>query len=226
MTLGHRTPDDFAAEMAARRTAYAADGLEPPTHTDPDEVINSGRQAADRLISGHAWSDWVAVGRALVIGRAEAMREAHTNKPEGRLYAAAFARWLAHTGLDRVAGDKGTRSHLLDLIDHLDAVETWRKTLPVNRRLQLNHPRAVRDQWRKSTVVPDPNKQAKPSSVAMLKESVATLSEENQRLKQANGGNQFTAQDRPADVVKILVSMFPASKLTKIRELLGKEIKR
>src|SRR5262245_40340101 len=109
--MDRRDADDFAADMASRCADHVVDGLEPPTHVNSDEMITRGRQAADRLVSGHAWGDWIAVGHALVVGRAEAMREAHTNKPEGRLYAAAFARWLSRTGLDRVASDKGTRSH-------------------------------------------------------------------------------------------------------------------
>jgi hypothetical protein len=119
------------------------DALEAPTHY-PEEILARARQAANRLVSGHAWSDWVAVGRALAIGKTEAMREAHTNKPDGRLYAAAMARWLTRVGLDRVVGDRATRSHLLDLIEHLEAVEAWRRTLPLNRRVQLNHPRGPR----------------------------------------------------------------------------------
>jgi hypothetical protein len=218
-----RGPDDFAADMAARRQQQQQEehGLDAPTHS-PDEIITRARQAADRLTSAHAWNDWVAIGRALAIGKTEAMREAHTNKPEGRLYAAAFARWLSRVGLERVAGDKGTRSHLLDLIEHLDAVEAWRKTLPVNRQLQLNHPRAVRDQWRRATVVHNPNQQTRTSPIAQRDATIARLEEENHRLTQANGGNIFTRKDSARDVARVLRSMFSESKLAEIRRLLGK----
>jgi hypothetical protein len=65
-----------------------------------------------------------------------------------------------------------------------------------------------------------------PSLVAKLKENVAVLEQENHRLKSLTGGNAFTSKDCAADVVRILVSTFSPNKLTEIRSLLGKEIKR
>jgi hypothetical protein len=78
--------------------------------------------------------------------------------------------------------------------------------------------------WR-STVVRDSNQTPPPSPIAKLKESIAALSKENARLKTANGGNLFTPQDRPADVVRVLISTFSAHKVAEIRRLLGEKIK-
>jgi hypothetical protein len=220
-----RTADDFPAEMNARHVEQHE--LSGTAHVnDGDEIVGLGVEAAKRLTAGHHYADWIAVGRAIAVGRTEAMREAHVNRPKGRGYVEALHRWLVRTGLLKVIGDTGARSRLLDLIDHHDQVEAWRKTLPLNKQLELNHPNTVWRHWKKATVVRDPNKQPKPSPVAKLKESVAVLEVENQRLKSPNGGNTVTPKDRPADVVRILVSTFSPSKLTQIRDLLGKELKR
>jgi hypothetical protein len=213
-----RDADDFRAEMQARKAL--ADELHGATHVDEAQILELARAAADRLVAGATWNDWVTVGRALQIGRTEALREAHTNKPEGRGYAAAFSRWLTTAKLDKAA-DKPTRARLLDLLDHLQEVEKWRAILTVNRRLELNHPRTVWQQWQKSKIVPDPDKPRPPSPVARLKQSVADLEQENHRLKEA-GGNLFTSKDSARDVVGVLRSMFSESKLGEIRALLGK----
>jgi hypothetical protein len=136
------TPDDFRAEMAARHAEQHA--LSGTAHVpDSDEIVRVGVEAAQRLTAGHHYADWIKVGRAVVVGRTEAMREAHVNRPEGRGYAAAVHRWLERIGLAKVIGDTGTRSRLLDLIDHYDQVEAWRKTLPLNSQLGLNHPNCL-----------------------------------------------------------------------------------
>jgi hypothetical protein len=165
--------------------------LSGTTQNSDDHVIARAQEAASRLIAGASYQDWITVGRALLIGRAHSMYEAGINKPEGSRYAACFSRWLADTKLDKVA-DKGTRSRLLDLLDHIEDVEKWRQTLATNRRLELNHPNTVWRHWQRSKVVPDPNKVQKPSPVAQLKQSLAAAEEEVARLKEANGGNLFT----------------------------------
>jgi hypothetical protein len=101
-----RTPDDFAAEMVARRADNPAVAIDTPDaqinqnhcepqdglsqHNPPTDVISAAQEAAHRLISGESWHDWVTVGRALRVGRTQAMAEARTNKPEGKHYAPAL----------------------------------------------------------------------------------------------------------------------------------------
>ena len=158
-----RTADDFAADTAHAQLQHD-DGLNRTTHPTNDQIIAQAHEAAERLIAGHEWQDWVAVGRALRIGRSHALYEAGTNKPEGKKYAASFARWLTEHKLDQIA-DKATRCRLLELMDHIDQVEIWRKTLASNKRLSINHPITVWKHWQRSKVVPDPNKAQKPSPV-------------------------------------------------------------
>jgi hypothetical protein len=106
-----RNPDDFAAEMAARRDDQ--DELHDATHVDDSSknaVIERARTAAVRLTGGQTFDDWVAVARAYWIGHCEAKRRA--NKDKGRRYACAFHEWMRQVGLDNVfaAFDKATRA--------------------------------------------------------------------------------------------------------------------
>src|SRR6516225_6245933 len=86
--MERRTPDDFRAEIDARQVDQH-DGLSQDSpSTDPDIIITTAQEAAYRLLSGQSWQDWREVGAAAQILRARAMREAGTNKPEGKRYAA------------------------------------------------------------------------------------------------------------------------------------------
>ena len=59
------------------------------------EVVRQGKAARSRLKQGSGtWSDWVLVGRALMEGRAIAIRHAGTTSPAGRGYSDAFGDWL------------------------------------------------------------------------------------------------------------------------------------
>jgi hypothetical protein len=235
---------DAQCSAMLRKAAYAADespdqpqadqqhdnhGLSQDNPSTDIDIIAAAQEAARRLIGGQCYEDWKAVGLAARILRGQAMVEAGTNKPEGKRYAAAFSRKIADAKLDKILGGnehKALRSRLLDLIDHIDAVEAWRATLPTNRRLELNYPITVWKQWQKSTVIPDPNKESKLSPVAKLKENITVLEEENHRLKDAAGGSVFTRKDRPRDIVNVLISTVSANKLKEIHKLLGQELKR
>ncbi len=126
--------------MARRRISGAAPLKEPDT--DP---VALGREAWQRRRAGASrdWADWVLVGAALRVGRDEAMAKARTNKPSGKNYNTAFHHWLQLN--DFADLDGSDRGKLLQIIDHLEAVEAWRATLTEAERLRWNHPSSV---WR------------------------------------------------------------------------------
>ena len=55
-----------------------------------DETILRGQNAWARVRDDHAREDWIHVGAALVIGRTEAMCDAHVNEPVGHNYNTVF----------------------------------------------------------------------------------------------------------------------------------------
>ena len=114
-----------------------------PRATYLNECIRAGQEAWHRLSTGHARKDWLLVGKACQWLRAEAMRTAHVNKPEGRGYNQEFSDLLKANGFDAI--DKSTRSRLFCILDNIDDVEKWLATVPANKRLTLNHPHTI---WR------------------------------------------------------------------------------
>ena len=61
-----------------------------------DRIVRQGT----RLKKDKSWTDWLAVGEALLIGRDIAMYEAGTNRqPAGKGYSSAFSTWLVANGV-------------------------------------------------------------------------------------------------------------------------------
>jgi hypothetical protein len=192
--------------------------LDGTTHPPEAERLRRAQEAAKRLAIGETRQDWFCVGFALLDGQNKAMLQAGCNKPSGGKYTFAFSKWFQNSGLCEVAGDGATRSNLIALIKNFSEVQQWLKDLPLEKSLTLNHPSVIHRHWKKSITT---TKNKPPSAVAKLKESVRQLEEENKRYRELNGGNTFTAKDRPEDVVKILRATFSDYKLKEIRHLLG-----
>jgi hypothetical protein len=94
------------------------------------------------------WDDWLAVGRAIAIGRTEALRIAKTNKPLGSDYNKAMRAWLHDNGLAGITAQE--RHSILNVLEHLPAIEAWRQSLAPGRMRKHNHP-AVFWVWKKAT---------------------------------------------------------------------------
>jgi hypothetical protein len=120
-------------------------------------IFSEARAAQERLKSGNAFNDWLIYGTALVNIRSSAMAAAHTNKPEGRRYCAEIGALLKEHDLDGI--DKGARSCLLKVMEHKPEIEAWLATLPIAKRLKLNHPQTVFSAWKRAT---SPPKEEKP----------------------------------------------------------------
>jgi len=196
-----------------------------------DEPVRIGREAWLRLTNNQTFSDWLLVGDALLVGRTEAMRTAHTNTPEGSRYNREYSAWLKANKFDGI--DKSTRSRLLECLAHRPKIEAWLATLTTGERLKLNHPAVILRRW-KRTVVKKPDDTAPPklSSAAKLKESIVALEEENARMKreiERGGGDLWTPQDTPKDIARVIFQKISRSKARDVaRELnrLAREVEK
>jgi hypothetical protein len=155
------------------------------------------------LQAGRSWGDWLAVGEAIQVGRHRAMIEANTNTPRGPRYESIFGDWLRETGFDTL--DKGNRKRLLDCFQHRAEIETWRQTLPSNKRLQLNHPASIWRNWQKETVAGKATAEqpARLSPIAKFKQEVIRLENENLALRRA-GDDLFSSKDSAMDIARLL----------------------
>jgi hypothetical protein len=127
------------------------------TTASDQAAVAAGRAAWGRLRARErtTWDDWLAVGRALVIGREIAMALAKTNRPVGATYNRAMGEWLRQNGFDSIVAQE--RYRLLLIVENLPAIETWRGGLDDAKRRRLNHPNAVWHTWRRGTQQQAPN---------------------------------------------------------------------
>jgi len=217
-------PNDHLLPVEAPPVADELDNPTLPNSESPETAaIRRGQEAWCRLRGGSTWSDWVAVGAAHVIGRTTALRDGHINKPKGRSYNAAFSAWQKKFGFEGL--DKGDRSRLFDVMDHLKEIDDWLQTLPDKERLKLNHPSSVWRRWKAATA---PKPEAKPSPMQKLKDELINAVEERDRYKreyERGGGDLWTPEDRPEDIAKVIFGKLPKSKTEKVARLLLKMVK-
>jgi hypothetical protein len=204
----------------------------PPSVTHADELSRLNPSINDKVRMGQeamarkrrAWPDWLAIGEALQVGRAEVMRDTHTNQPTGRRYEKAMAEWLIANGFKEI--DKGVRSRLLECLQHRAEIDQWLSGLTDGERFRFNHPDTVLKRWKGSTIVRDPNATTKPSPYAQLQAAHAQLIEENHRLQQrveAADGDLWKPADTAADIAHVMVTKLTPWKAERTaREILRK----
>jgi hypothetical protein len=175
-------------------------------------IVTRGREAWRDLRNDETWEKWVAIGRAIEIGRTETMRLLHTNQPKGRAWSETFGNWLQENDFDKI--DKGVRSRLQTCLDNLTAIEAWRQTLGLTQRLQLNHPNAVYRRWQSAKAAPKgPGDNAKPGlrgEVIRLQSELDAAQREIGRLQRGyDEGNDFDWQDTPEEIAKAMLRLYP-----------------
>jgi hypothetical protein len=185
-------------------------------------AIRCGQEAWARLKKGSTFEDWKQVGFAHVVGRTLAMRQAHVNKPEGKRYNAAFGQWQKLFGFDDL--DKGDRSRLFEMMEHLAEIEAWRATLTVSQRLDLNHPTSVVRKWKTATATRKPGLEPRLSPYKKLETDHRALIEERDRMKreiERGGGDLWSKDDRPQDIARVILGKLSKTKAkTVAREIL------
>src|SRR5262249_28517212 len=99
------------------------------------------------------WDRWKHVIIALNLIDTLAMREANTNKPKGGKFNLVVGKFLRDYGFDRI--HKSDRSRMRKYAGKLEVIDAWRAEQPTERQLELNYPRVVYNQWRRS-LAPSP----------------------------------------------------------------------
>jgi hypothetical protein len=206
-----------SAEVELAKPALPVD--DPPVPA----AVRQGQEAWKRLHEHSTWEDWKQVGAAHVIGRTEAMLDGHVNTPKGRSYNAAFNAWQKKFGFADL--DRGDRTRLFQVMDHLDEIEGWLKELKSTERLRLNHPNSVWRRWKKATATLDPNAPPKTSPYKKLQaERMALIAERDlyKREVERGGGDLWAKTDRVRDISKVMIDQLGKTKAGKVaREILS-----
>jgi hypothetical protein len=221
--------EPFAARqvLEATRAIKGPDDLGCAAQLKSNECIRAAQEAWGRLSSGHTRHDWMLVGKACQLLRAEAMRAAHANKPEGRRYNQEFSDLLKANGFDGI--DKATRSRLFAILDDITEIESWLATVPANKKLRFNHPDTI---WRayQKTIIKKSDDGKKPSHVEKLTTALIESEEEKAKLKrEVERGSLFTRRDTARDIAGVVFRMISPSKAREVaRELnrLAREVEK
>ena len=209
-------------------TAPPSTSVKPQTsdglccHNPSELKVRLGQEAMAR--QRRRWEDFMIIAEALDVGRAEVMRELHTNQPTGRRYETAMGEWLVANGFKGI--DKSARCRLLECLRHREQIERWRGLLTDRERFKLNHPDAILRKWKAATAIPDANVTPKPSPYAQLKTAHAQLIEEHHRLQrkiETADGDLWKPSDSAADSAGVMVAtLSPAKAERTAREILKK----
>jgi hypothetical protein len=113
------------------------------------KTIRLGRDALEAINKAQSFSSWLAIGAALAIGKAHALKVTGANAAWGRNYSREFGAWIKQHGFERMPA--ATRSVAVELHEHGDQITVWRDSLPERQRKRLIHPLSVTRRWRAST---------------------------------------------------------------------------
>ena len=128
--------------------AQGGDAKEAATRFAEYRAIRAGREAWQAINRAESFEGWRAIGAALAVGKAHALRVTGANAAWGRNYSRAFGEWMKANGFDRMP--KSTRSVAIELQENATAIEAWRATLPEKQKRRLVHPLSNVRRWRAS----------------------------------------------------------------------------
>jgi hypothetical protein len=114
-----------------------------------DAQIAAGREAWATIHHATSFESWKAIALAVAIGRKHALREAGSNTPYGKKYSVAISHWLDANEFREMPF--GIRSACCVLADNIDAIQSWRATLPASEQASQNHPQVIMRRYRRAT---------------------------------------------------------------------------
>jgi hypothetical protein len=113
-------------------------------------TVRAGAEAWAQMARAQSFTAWVAVGRALSIGKQHCLHATGARNTRDRRYCLAFSKWMKACGFTGIT--PSVRSHAIEVFEHLQDIETWRKNLSDRQRRRLIHPLAVLRRWRAATM--------------------------------------------------------------------------
>ena len=122
-------------------------------------IIRDGQAALRWLDRDKTWEAWLRIGKAFLEVRNVAMHRAGVNRPYGPRYRDLFGLLLRQFKFTDRIKDSGDRARLVEVMENLAAIETWRNGLSDDDKRRWNHPTTVLREYkkaiRKETALPD-----------------------------------------------------------------------
>jgi hypothetical protein len=112
-------------------------------------IIRLGLDAWRSIGKAESFDNWKAIGAALAIGKAQALRVTGANRAWGRNYSRVFCDWVKANHFGSIP--KSVRSVSIELHEHIEEITAWRETLSEKERSSLIHPLSNVRRWRAVT---------------------------------------------------------------------------
>jgi hypothetical protein len=107
------------------------------------------------------------------------------------------------------------------LLANLPAIESWRQTIGLGQRLQLNHPNTVWRKWQAARAAPEktdgstsPPPNRKDMEIVRLQEELDAANRKLRELERQHGniteGHDWTWHDRVDDIAAAMLQAYPA----------------
>jgi hypothetical protein len=173
--------------------------------------LRIGEEALDAV--RQTFDNWMAVARALDLGRVRAMAETGANDIQDRHYQKAFSRWLdKHPKFnDRAGLPRVTRMWLLRCLDHLGDILAWRRSRGAAELVKYNFPETVFKRWARAENPellselerqrPRREKKRKPAAVHAIDEATQDLRNIVDDVVAATGGARALVFDMSAELI-------------------------
>jgi hypothetical protein len=118
-------------------------------------VVRQGLDALHAIGKAESFDGWKAIGAALAVGKAHALRVTGANAAWGRNYSREFSQWLERHGFKMTPSGfemtPSVRSHAIELHENARAITAWRDSLPERQKRRLIHPLSVTRRWKAAT---------------------------------------------------------------------------
>jgi hypothetical protein len=109
-------------------------------------TIRLGLDAWRNIGKAESFDNWKAIGAALSIGKAVALRATGVNRAWGRNYSKAFCEWTKANQFGTIPAS--VRSAAIELHENIDLITAWRSTLSEKQRASLVHPLSNVRRWK------------------------------------------------------------------------------
>ena len=140
--------------------------------------LELGNEAYRVLKRGETIERWYQVGVGCQELQQAALDYGRSNNTNNRAYREAWASLAAHVP-DLRDIDKSARSHAIWMTENWEALSRWLATLPVNQRLDLNHPRSIHRKFDAAHKPPPPPDETKaPSTRVKTQDQIVQLTEQ------------------------------------------------
>jgi hypothetical protein len=107
VSLWNQITTEFFGDVAAARIAAT-------------RIICRGRDCWDAIHKSESFEAWAAIGAALAIGKAHALKVTGANRARGRNYSREFGQWMKVNGFRFMR--PSDRSNAIDLHENIAAV--------------------------------------------------------------------------------------------------------